>query len=325
MKNLTVAMVGNFSQRHCSEVHWALTLEDLGSSVTRIQENQIKPGTLPQMVKGHDLFMWVRTWEGFVTHEDLKQIRALGIPSISYHLDLFVGLDRGRGLDTDPRWRCDYVFTPDGDPDSAKVFKEKGVNHFYIKPGVYKPECRIAEPPTVNSMRLYKGHDVVFVGGGSPTGEGPQYGHKEWPYRGRLLKFLRDTYGERYSKYGHPDPTIRNEALNELYAYSKVVVGDSTCLGFRHTRYWSDRVYETMGRGGFIIHPFIEGMQEEFTDGETIVFYQYGNFGELKGKIDYYLAHEDERIRIRNAGHEFVKENCTYSERLTEMLEVVND
>lgn len=318
---MRVAVVGNFTQRHCSEVHWALTLEDLGHSVTRIQENQIKPGTLPRLVDGHDLFMWVRTWEGFVTHQDLADIRALGVPSVSYHLDLFVGLDRGAGLDTDPRWRCDFVFTPDGDPASAEVFKAKGVNHFYIKPGVYKPECKLYEPDGKT------GNQVIFVGGGSPTGQGPQYGHKEWPYRGKLLKWLQDTYGERFSKYGHPQQTVRNEELNQLYANSKVVVGDSLCLNFHKPYFWSDRVYETLGRGGFIIHPDIRGLEEEFGvmdgDDEILVRYEYGHFDHLKQLIDFYLEHEDERIKKRNVGHQYVKENCTYHERLTEMLGVV--
>ena len=59
-------------------------------------------------------------------------------------------------------------------------------------------------------------------------------------------------------------------------------------------------------------------MEEEFTDKENMVFYEYGNFGQLKELIDYYLIHDDERERIRKAGHEYVKANCTYHNRLQE-------
>lgn len=311
---MRIAYVGNFSQRHCTEVHLAATLEDLGYEVTRIQENSHSPASLPSLVERHDLFLFTRTWGGLVTLDFLQK---LNIPSASYHLDLYVGLNREDGLDDDPFWRTDIVFTPDGDPASAAVFKEKGINHHYIKPGVYKPECK-TYPANGRT-----GNQVIFVGGGSPTGEGQQYGHKEWPYRGKLLKWLRDTYGERYSKYGHPDPTIRNVALNQLYANSKVVVGDSLCLNFNKPYFWSDRIYESLGRSAFIIHPYIRGLEEEFTDGETIVFYKYGDFDELKSKIDYYLSHDEERIKIRNAGHEFVKNNATYHDRLKQALGVV--
>lgn len=316
---MNILMVGNFSQPHCSEVHWAATLEDLGHQVTRVQENAIRSNTLPSMVIGNDLFMWVRTWEGFVTHKDLTQIRALGVPSINYHLDFFIGLDRGRSINTDPRWRCDFVVTPDGSPKSQEVFKHHGVNHFYIKPGVYKPDCYIS--PVKNHG---DGNDVLFIGGGDRVGSPKGYGHKkEWPYRDQLVTWLYDTYGDRFTKLGYPQRTSRNDDLNRVLASSRVVIGDSLSLNFTHDHYWSDRVYETLGRGGFIIHPHIVGMEEEFTDGENIVFYKFSDFKELKDKIDYYISHDAEREKIRDAGNEFVKNNCTYHVRMQTMLDIL--
>lgn len=335
---MKIAYVGNFSQAHCTEVHLAATLEDLGHQVVRLQENELSPTWAADIADDTDLVLYTRTWGEFVTLEDLALLRGRKIPTASYHLDLYVGLKREDGLIDDPFWRTDYVFTPDGDPVSQAVFKSKGINHHYIKPGVYKPECYM------KSLAKYRGtpgqwdvpkgeplfdipgyeHDVIFVGGGSPTGEGPQYGHPEWKYRGELLKWLKETYGDKYSKYGYPDETVRNDPLNQLYGSSKVVIGDSLCLqNFTHPYYWSDRVYETIGRGGFIIHPYIKGLEEEFIDGETIVFYEYGNFDQLKEKIDYYLEHDEERERIRHAGFEFVKNNATYTNRLQQMLEII--
>src|ERR1035441_9705583 len=135
-------MVGNFTQSHCSEVHWALTLEDLGHQITRIQESSIKHGTLPEKVRGHNLFLWVRTWEGYVSQQDLEKIRAMGIPSVNYHLDLFIGLQREEGLDVDPRWMCDYVFTADGDPACQEIFKAHGINHYRSEERRVGKECR---------------------------------------------------------------------------------------------------------------------------------------------------------------------------------------
>ena len=314
---MTIAYVGNFSQRHCTEVHLAATLESLGHEVIRLQENEVKQDELSAMigVAKWDLFLFTRTWDTLVTMHHLEQLKARGIPSASYHLDLYVGLRRESGLDQDPFWRTDYVFTPDGDPASQEVFERKGIRHIYMKPAVYAPDCYMAEKK--------RDLPVVFVGGGAPTGEEPQYGHKEWPYRGQLLKFLQDTYGPLYTKFGWPQATVRNEELNQLYADADVVVGDSLCLNFNHPFYWSDRVYETLGRGGFIIHPYIEGMAEEFTDGETIVFYEYNNWDQLKEKIDYYINNPAERERIRKAGHEFVKNNATYTQRLKRMLDII--
>lgn len=316
---MRILYCGNFQQPHCTEVHLAATLEELGHTVIRIQENGGDEFWFDQQLASNafDMFLFTRTWGETVKLEHLDKLRERGIPSVSYHLDLYVGLKREDGLNNDPFWRTDFVFTPDGDPASAEVFKCKGINHFYMKPGVFKNECYMAQ------THGYK-HDVVFVGGGTPTGQANQYGHNEWPYRGQLLKWLEDTYGSRYGKYGYPQETIRNAALNQLYADSKVVVGDSLCLNFNHPYYWSDRVYETMGRGGFIIHPYIPGLEEEFTDGENIVFYRYNDWNQLKELVDYYIEHDEERERIRQAGHEHVKEHATYHNRLVQMLDIVN-
>lgn len=317
---MRILYVGNFTQPHCTEVHIAATLEKLGHEVLRTQENGHSEWTLANLLEyeNFDLFLFTRTWGETVSLRHLDVLKRRNIPSASYHLDLYVGLKREDDLDLDPFWRTDHVFTPDGDPASDVVFKRKGIKHYYMKPGVFEEQCYMAS----RHNESYN-NKVIFVGGGSPTGQGEQYGHAEWGYRGILLKWLQDTYGHRFNKYGWPQETIRNAALNELYAESKVVVGDSLCLNFNHPYYWSDRVYETMGRGGFIIHPYIKGMEEEFIDKENIVFYEYNNFDQLESLVDYYLEHDDERERIRYAGHQFVKDNATYTNRLNKMLGTV--
>lgn len=297
----TIAYVGNFTQPFCTEVHIANTLERLGHSVIRLQEDKTD-----NPVVDCDLFLFTRTWGNTVTLDHLAQYKDKGIPTASYHLDLYVGLQREEGLDEDPFWRTEYVFTPDGDPHSEEVFKAKGINHHYMKPGVDKAECYIADAPL--------SRDVIFVGS--------KIYHPEWNYRPQLISWLRDNY-PTFEHWGHDGlGTVRNDPLNQLYASTRVVVGDSLCLK-DHTYYWSDRVYETLGRGGFLIHPYIKGLEEEFTNGVHLAFYDYGNFDQLKEKIDYYLKNDEEREKIRRTGHDFVKNNCTYDERLSRMLEVV--
>lgn len=324
---MKIAYCGNFSQRHCTEVHLASTLENLGHEVNRIQEpsgfDKDFIDSLVDRVAGHDLFLFTRTWGKCVNVDHLREMKDIGIPTASYHLDLYVGLSRQAGLEDDAFWATDFVFTPDGDPASQEFFENRGINHHYMRPGVFEPECYIAQPSQefIND----KCNDIIFVGGGAPAGEPEQYGHNEWPYRGELLKYLRDKYGSRYTKYGYPQETVRNELLNNIYSGSKVVVGDSLCLNFNHPYYWSDRAYETIGRGGFLIHPYIKGMDEEFIDGETIVFYEYNNWDQLREKIDYYLEHDEEREKIRLAGHDFVKNNATYNNRLEKMLNIIFD
>jgi hypothetical protein len=260
------------------------------------------------------------TWGHTVTMAHLDALRARSIPSVSYHLDLWACLDRGGGNDhksasrigTHPFWKCDYVFSPDGDPGSAEFFERHGVNHRHVLPAVVRDEAYIAAgiEPT---------RDAIFVG------SGPEY-HAEWPYRGKLLRWLSQTYGPRFAQYGGRGKPVRGHELNMLYASAKVAVGDSLIPGFTHTAYCSDRRYEAPGRGAFQVQPWIDGIDDGMVDGVNTVFYRFDDFDGLRERIDHYLdpANDDEREKIRRAGHEHVKANHTYHDRLTQALDLLH-
>lgn len=306
---LRIAYVGNFKLSHCTEVHLGLTLESLGHSVERFQEDECSAELVFDRLStspSTDLFLWTRTWG--LKGDAHALLREAPCPTVAYHLDLYAGLKRENLVDEDPWWRSTLVCTADGGSD--EFWKAHDVNHAWIPAGVFDRECYLTDP--IARFR----YDVAFVGNAHGY-------HPEWPYRGMLVEWLKKTYGTRFLKAGWPEESVRGHALNQLYASVKVVVGDTLCLGFRHPRYWSDRVYETIGRGGFLIHPFVEGMQEHFDDGKHLRFYQYGNWDQLQDLIDYYVSHDTERERIRQAGHEHVKRHHTYRERMRSMLALV--
>ena len=188
----------------------------------------------------------------------------------------------------------------------AKWFNEQtNVKGHYLPAGVYKEECLYEQTTTKR--------DVIFVGS-------KRY-HSEWQYRTKLVDWLERTYRDRFEHYGNGGiKNVRGIALNNLYWSTKVVVGDTLCLNFKYPDYWSDRIYETLGRGGFLIHPYVPGIEKEFVDKKHVVFYEYGNFQQLKELIDYYLINDEERETIRKAGHELVKNNYTYSHRWRTIL-----
>jgi hypothetical protein len=316
----TIGYIGNFKVDFTTENHLSRTLEGLGFRVLRFQEDEFenRKDELYHKLKNVDMLFFTRTWGRTVTLELLEKLKARGIPTVSYHLDFYVGLQRDGGIECDPFWRTDYVFTPDGDARSQKFFEERCINHIYMKPGVFEPECYIV-PPTASGTP-----DVAFVGS-------YDY-HGEWPYRQKLIDFLRKEYGDRFKRFGNPGrddrnvTVVRGDALNRLYSRAKVVVGDALVLDFDHEYYWSDRVYETLGRGGFLIHPYIKGMEEEFgLEDKYLVYYEYNNFGMLKEKIDYYLTHDEEREVIRLAGNAKVKADCTYTNRMKQMFDILKE
>lgn len=310
---------GNFQHPFCSEVHFARELESLGHLVHRLQEppgggNVDTIAEIHRLVARHqlDLVMWTRTWgmPPGVTTALWRALEDEGVQTISRHLDLYVGLQREANVMHDPFWTTGTVFTPDGDPTSQAWFEDHGINHVYSPPGVVSDEC------VPGTFRSELAHDVVFVG--SPASA---Y-HPEWRHRGQLLHFLERTYGKRFVRYGPGAKRMRGQDLNNLYASAKVVVGDNLCLP-GHTRYSTDRPWETVGRGGFLLQPYSPGMEEHFADGQHLRWYNYGEFGELKQMIDGYLDDSDERHRIATTGQEHVRTTATYRHRFAADLETL--
>jgi glycosyltransferase involved in cell wall biosynthesis len=308
-----ITFLGNFRVDYTTETHHTKTLESMGHQVIKLQESEATSEDVLNNAISSDLFVWVHThgWNtpGRIAMQDtLLELKKLNIPSMTYHLDLWLGLNRQKDLRRKPVYQyIDHFFTVDS--KMADWFNSNtSVKGHYLPAGVYDKECTYT--------RAAPGEEVIFVG--SKT-----Y-HPEWPYRPKLINFLSQTYGARFNLYGREGRGIvRGHELNNLYASTKVVVGDTLCPNFTYPDYWSDRIYETLGRGGFLIHPYIKGLEKEFEDKKHVVFYEYNNLDQLKQLVDYYLEHEEEREEIRKSGHELVKNNHTYKNRWEHILKEI--
>lgn len=301
--------MGNFGPSHSTETHVSKSLESLGHRVTCIQELKIGRLDLNQAM-GHDLFLWTRTWPGFVRLSDIEALRAAGMPTVSYHLDLYFGIpERESSVATDPFFRTDYVFSTDGDPESAEKFRQLDINHHWLTAAVFKPEA------VKGTYRPELAYDVAFVGSYTY--------HHGWPYRHQLLDWLRDTYGERFKMFAAYGPKIRYPLLNDVCASVKVMVGDAYCPNFSHKNYWSDRLYEATGRGAFLIYPFIAGIDSQFEPQKEVVYYTYGDFKQLKELIDFYVKYDDIRRIIQERSQKRARREHTYGHRIKEMFDVI--
>lgn len=304
-----ITFLGNFEVPYSSENHHAASLESLGHTVIKLQERKVKAKVIYAEALDSDLFVWVHThgWQtpGSIDMVDvLHELKKHGIPTMTYHLDLWFGINRQKDLENDGFYKSiGHFFTVD--KLMADWFnKNTKVKGHFMPPGVYDKECYIH--PDKN--KKYYDYDVIFVGS-------KRY-HHEYPFRPQLIDFLKKTYKDRFCHVGGDGDTgtVRGDALNRIYARSKVAVGDTLNLNFNYPYYTSDRLFESTGRGGFTIYPKILGLDQYFTDDE-IVWYEHGNLDDLKNKIDYYLKHEDEREVIRIRGHERTKREHTYVHR----------
>ncbi len=79
------------------------------------------------------------------------------------------------------------------------------------------------------------------------------------------------------------------------------------------------RIFDLMGAGGFVISNYQAEIPEHFIPDEDIVLFD--SIPDLLNKIDYYLAHDAERIQIAKNGYEKVKRNHSYDIRLQQMFQ----
>ncbi len=81
------------------------------------------------------------------------------------------------------------------------------------------------------------------------------------------------------------------------------------------------RIMDIMGCGGFALTNYQADMLMFFEPDVDFVYYDSRT--DLMNKIDYYLLHEDERIRIAENGRARIKAGHTYEQRLEELLDIV--
>lgn len=192
-----------------------------------------------------------------------------------------------------PQVYADLLFTTDGGHDEQ--WKSIGANHHTLRQGVHEPEHQMVMSDLTR--------DLAFFGSRNYCRQ-----------RLELTNWLNFTYGRQITWHS----TTRGIELNRALGRTKIVIGDS----YSSANYWSNRVYEILGRGGFLLFPETPGLEAEFTAGEHYVSYPRGDRAELIRLIRYYLSHDNEREVIRMKG--FLKcGEYTYTSRCRELLDEV--
>lgn len=319
---MNIAQIGNFDPPASSENEFRKAFSALGHDVWLVQEQDRRRwDELIARVHEFDVVFWTRTADlakqipHAVQRDMLIKARRAGVPTCAAHLDRWWGLrEHGRedSVWTEPYFRCEHFFSTDGAHDLE--WATAGVNHHWMAPGVSEFEC---EPGTPRDEWR---SDIGFLGSW-------RHYHGEHTHRRELVEWLRSTYGDRVRFFPEPgQPGIRGDDLRDLIASVKVWVGDS-CLAPRAdggvmVKYVSDRCPEVTGRGGFLIHPYVEGIHDGtcWNDGTEMVTWPMGDWSKLKDQIDHYLTHDDEREKVAAAGRDRTMRDHVYSVRMAEVL-----
>ena len=294
---MKIIYFGNFDQYFKTEMYITYALRSLGHEVVCLSGKSIKSDSrfVSSLIKLDADFILFGKTKNPLAGKLIESLRGI-VKTVCWQHDLYAIPPRPN---FPPEFSCDIVFSTDGGKEQR--LKDAGVNHHILRQGIHQPDTlEPLEPVTQFEI------PILFIG---------HPGIEFQRDRGVMIKSLRKQWGDKFR-------TINNSRgldLVKLLRNSGVVVGDS----YSSPNYWSNRIYEVLGRGGFLLHPKTIGLEEEFKDGEHYVSFERGNFNQLNGLIETYLKDHSERERIRKQGFSYVRENFTYTHRCESLIQTV--
>ncbi len=185
----------------------------------------------------------------------------------------------------------------------------------------YNPDMHFPETLTPEEMKLY-GTDVVFIGHGEPS--------RVEPFN-RLAEVIPNmkVWGNEWHKCTLPEPLRSKIQFRgaEFDEYRKAMCGAK--IGIQYLSLWArdgqaSRSFEIPACGVFMLADRSEEHQASFEEGKEAEF--FSSTDELVDKAKFYLAHDDLRRRIAQAGHRrCVESGYSNYDRIKTMLDAVTE
>ena len=246
----------------------------------------------------------------YVDPEVIREIRRMGVPTVNWYCNASYQFD----LVSEIAPAYDFCLVPE--KFRLADYRRVGANPIYCQeaanPNVYRPTGVPAE------------FDVTFVG--------QRYGNRPMHLR-RLVEAGIDVraWGPRWdeqswSAKGEADRELARRAAGALsddelvamYSRSRISLGFSAVAhvpkdGSPPIKQVRLRDFEAPMSGAFYLVERFDELAEFFEPGEEIVFFE--NEEDLADKARYYLDHDEERRRIRDAGMRRARQEHTWHKR----------
>lgn len=152
----------------------------------------------------------------------------------------------------------------------------------------------------------------------------------DWCFIGHLNNEFRINLVDRFCKewplgtkgyFGARRPEVRGynvlDDVAKKFSQSRIVLNESIKDDLNM------RVFETLACKRFLLTEDIPAVRDHFEDGKHLVLFK--TIDEAVDKAKYYLAHDDERNAIAEAGYKEFMDKHTYMHRTLEILEKTID
>ncbi|HVM77094.1 MAG TPA: glycosyltransferase [Candidatus Paceibacterota bacterium] len=148
--------------------------------------------------------------------------------------------------------------------------------------------------------------------------------------RAEVLSVVKDydlhIYGYRWENGFEKFPWLKekwkgplsNEDANQAFNGAKIEIGRAlSFVKFGHVV--TQRVFDISLAGNFQLSGYAPSLEKMFGDSIPM----FNDAKELKEKVDYYLAHPEERERLAKKAHEICLREHTYAHRVQELIKVL--
>jgi hypothetical protein len=302
---MRIVYVGKHDQPHSNDDEGAIThaLTELGHDVSRLREIN---GVNVNKIDGD--FVLFHKWT------DITTISRLKLPGVFWYFDL-----------------VDY---PDPSLEKRNINRRKWMESVLSLPTIKLGFCtdgdfvEASQGMRVPLVTLRQGADERMVGKGTPGKcptcdqcwvglsilfTGTVNGGRE---RREYLSALKEKYGSRFR---HVEDGTYQRGLADLVANSSLVLA----LPPVTDGYWSNRVYNALGFGAFMLHPYSTALSTQYHGNDDIVYYR--GLDDLLVKIDEWLLKPAEMRRIGDRALAKTKERHLYHHRCEELIRVVKE
>lgn len=165
------------------------------------------------------------------------------------------------------------------------------------------------------SPRANKIYDVSFVGSGNEQ-ERRQINEQLQKEREWNIKF----FGPQFTSMVLPDQ------YRDICNTSKIVLNLSRSdkktkknfIGYSSLRLWN-----LLSCGSMVLTKHIPSMEKFLGLEEGVHIVSYDGINDLKEKLKYYLTHDEEREKIAAAGWNYVSQNRTWDNVVTDIIQII--
>lgn len=292
---MKILYIGNHEQKTGNDDEGAITyaLNQLGHDVQRLRETNARQF---EKVEDRELVLFHK-WDNIAV---LQRMRALGLKCIFWYFDLVEWPDETlkkrnanrRDWMTRTIPNVDLGFCTDGD--------------------------WVNKDTSGKLIRLTQGADSRIMGLGNPAHSTPALLFTGTPNGGVQRQSFVDEMQINYRQTFNCTQNVHREELRNLIAASKICLAPDSPVT---DHYWSNRVYNTLGFAGFLLHPYCSTLAEQYTDGDEIIY--YNNRDELHKAINYYYHHQEDAKRIAQKGFYKTANEHTYIHRCNQLMATI--